>query len=95
MDARQQGKYFWLVMESPPHPLMHFGMSGILPARKTRGNYLAPEILEVCARTERGAKGTGCIRGLSQAGEDTINRRKSGRHEDNYTSQRERAGSSD
>jgi formamidopyrimidine-DNA glycosylase len=28
LDARQQGKYFWLVMDSPPHPLMHFGMSG-------------------------------------------------------------------
>ena len=26
--AKQQGKYFWLEMESPPHPLMHFGMSG-------------------------------------------------------------------
>ncbi|KAF2196701.1 TPR-like protein [Delitschia confertaspora ATCC 74209] len=28
MAAKQQGKYFWLEMESPPHPLMHFGMSG-------------------------------------------------------------------
>jgi formamidopyrimidine-DNA glycosylase len=28
LDARQQGKYFWLVMDSAPHPLMHFGMSG-------------------------------------------------------------------
>lgn len=28
VDARQQGKYFWLVMDSPPHPLMHFGMAG-------------------------------------------------------------------
>ncbi|KAK8193733.1 formamidopyrimidine-DNA glycosylase [Phyllosticta capitalensis] len=28
IDARQQGKYFWLVLSSPPHPLMHFGMSG-------------------------------------------------------------------
>lgn len=28
LDARQQGKYFWLVMDSPPHPLMHFGMTG-------------------------------------------------------------------
>ncbi|PSN73119.1 TPR-like protein [Corynespora cassiicola Philippines] len=28
IDARQQGKYFWLEMESAPHPLMHFGMSG-------------------------------------------------------------------
>ena len=29
LDARQQGKYFWLVMDQPPHPLMHFGMSGM------------------------------------------------------------------
>jgi len=28
LDAQQQGKYFWLVMSSPPHPLMHFGMTG-------------------------------------------------------------------
>ncbi len=28
LDARQQGKYFWMVMSSPPHPLMHFGMTG-------------------------------------------------------------------
>lgn len=28
VNAKQQGKYFWLEMESPPHPLMHFGMSG-------------------------------------------------------------------
>lgn len=28
VDARQQGKYFWLVMSSPPHPLLHLGMTG-------------------------------------------------------------------
>ncbi|KAF1930932.1 uncharacterized protein M421DRAFT_3203 [Didymella exigua CBS 183.55] len=28
LDARQQGKYFWLIMESRPHPLMHLGMTG-------------------------------------------------------------------
>lgn len=27
-DAHQQGKYFWLEMDKPPHPLMHFGMTG-------------------------------------------------------------------
>ncbi|KAI1966711.1 hypothetical protein LOZ58_000199 [Ophidiomyces ophidiicola] len=26
----QQGKYFWLVMSEPPHPVMHFGMTGWL-----------------------------------------------------------------
>lgn len=28
VDVGRQGKYFWLVMDSSPHPLMHFGMSG-------------------------------------------------------------------
>ncbi|KAI5839845.1 Formamidopyrimidine-DNA glycosylase N-terminal domain-containing protein, partial [Morchella snyderi] len=28
LEARQWGKYFWLVMGSSPHPLMHFGMTG-------------------------------------------------------------------
>ncbi|KAI9891174.1 MAG: hypothetical protein M1814_003017 [Vezdaea aestivalis] len=28
LDAQQQGKYFWLVLSSPPHPLIHFGMTG-------------------------------------------------------------------
>ena len=28
LDARHQGKYFWLVMDSKPHPLMHLGMTG-------------------------------------------------------------------
>ncbi|KAI5800073.1 Formamidopyrimidine-DNA glycosylase H2TH domain-containing protein [Geopyxis carbonaria] len=26
--AKQWGKYFWLVMDRAPHPLMHFGMAG-------------------------------------------------------------------
>ena len=28
VGAKQQGKYFWLEMDSPPHPLMHLGMTG-------------------------------------------------------------------
>ncbi|KAF3935092.1 hypothetical protein ABW19_dt0202981 [Dactylella cylindrospora] len=28
VGAGQQGKYFWMIMDSPPHPLMHFGMTG-------------------------------------------------------------------
>ncbi|KAF2094556.1 TPR-like protein [Rhizodiscina lignyota] len=28
VGARQQGKYFWLEMSEPPHPLMHLGMTG-------------------------------------------------------------------
>ncbi|KAI9840044.1 MAG: hypothetical protein M1819_000236 [Sarea resinae] len=28
VDVGQQGKYFWLTMSSPPHPCLHFGMTG-------------------------------------------------------------------
>ncbi|THV47021.1 hypothetical protein BGAL_0341g00020 [Botrytis galanthina] len=27
-SAGQQGKYFWMIMSSPPHPMFHFGMTG-------------------------------------------------------------------
>lgn len=37
VDAQQQGKYFWLVMDKPPHPLMHFGMTGWIRFRGTKG----------------------------------------------------------
>lgn len=30
VGAGQQGKYFWIAMSSPPHPVMHFGMAGWL-----------------------------------------------------------------
>jgi formamidopyrimidine-DNA glycosylase len=30
VGAGQQGKYFWMIMSSPPHPVMHFGMTGWL-----------------------------------------------------------------
>ncbi|KAM7191594.1 hypothetical protein V8F33_008826 [Rhypophila sp. PSN 637] len=28
LSAGTQGKYFWLVLDKPPHPVMHFGMTG-------------------------------------------------------------------
>ncbi|ESZ90149.1 putative formamidopyrimidine-DNA glycosylase [Sclerotinia borealis F-4128] len=28
LGAGQQGKYFWMIMSSPPHPVLHFGMTG-------------------------------------------------------------------
>lgn len=28
VSAGQQGKYFWLIMNEPPHAVMHFGMAG-------------------------------------------------------------------
>ncbi|KAJ5899052.1 hypothetical protein N7495_003796 [Penicillium taxi] len=30
IGASQQGKYFWITMDSPPHVVMHFGMAGWL-----------------------------------------------------------------
>ncbi|KAK5090985.1 hypothetical protein LTR05_001163 [Lithohypha guttulata] len=30
VDAGQQGKYFWMIMSTPPHPVIHFGMAGWL-----------------------------------------------------------------
>ena len=28
IDGKQQGKYFWIELDKPPHLLMHFGMAG-------------------------------------------------------------------
>ncbi|KAF2189796.1 TPR-like protein [Zopfia rhizophila CBS 207.26] len=42
VDVRQQGKYFWLEMESPPHPLMHFGMSGWMKFSNDNSTYYRP-----------------------------------------------------
>lgn len=42
VDARQQGKYFWLEMDSPPHPLMHFGMSGWMKFSNDDTTYYRP-----------------------------------------------------
>ncbi|KAL8770061.1 MAG: hypothetical protein Q9209_004099 [Squamulea sp. 1 TL-2023] len=42
VDARQQGKYFWLVMSSPPHPLFHFGMAGWWKIRDLETAYYRP-----------------------------------------------------
>lgn len=30
VSSAQQGKYFWMIMSSPPHLVMHFGMAGWL-----------------------------------------------------------------
>ncbi|KAM5453835.1 hypothetical protein MaudCBS49596_002458 [Microsporum audouinii] len=35
----QQGKYFWMIMSSPPHPVMHFGMTGWLKIRSENTYY--------------------------------------------------------
>ena len=39
VDVGQQGKYFWMVMSSPPHPLMHFGMAGWLKMKSEHTYY--------------------------------------------------------
>ncbi|GAM82117.1 hypothetical protein ANO11243_000960 [Dothideomycetidae sp. 11243] len=44
LDARQQGKYFWLVADSPPHPVMHLGMTGWVKfSNDDSGAYKAPK----------------------------------------------------
>jgi formamidopyrimidine-DNA glycosylase len=42
VDAKQQGKYFWLEMDSPPHPLIHFGMSGWMKFSDDHTAYYRP-----------------------------------------------------
>lgn len=39
VDAGQQGKYFWMIMSSPPHPVMHFGMAGWLKFKSEHSFY--------------------------------------------------------
>ena len=39
VSAGQQGKYFWMAMSSPPHPLMHFGMAGWLKIKDQHTYY--------------------------------------------------------
>ncbi|KEF56485.1 formamidopyrimidine-DNA glycosylase [Exophiala aquamarina CBS 119918] len=43
VDAGQQGKYFWIIMSSPPHPVMHFGMSGWLKFNSEHTYYYQPK----------------------------------------------------
>ncbi|MCJ1223577.1 hypothetical protein MMC12_000220 [Toensbergia leucococca] len=42
LDAGQQGKYFWLIMSSPPHPVFHFGMAGWWKIRNEETAYYKP-----------------------------------------------------
>jgi formamidopyrimidine-DNA glycosylase len=39
IGAGSQGKYFWLVLDSPPHPVMHFGMTGWIHIRGEQTAY--------------------------------------------------------
>lgn len=39
ISAGSQGKYFWLVLDSPPHPVLHFGMTGWMHIKGMRTGY--------------------------------------------------------
>lgn len=39
VGAGNQGKYFWILLDSPPHPVMHFGMTGWIHIRGERTEY--------------------------------------------------------
>lgn len=43
VDAGQQGKYFWIVMDQPPHLLMHFGMTGWIKFNHDETAYYKPQ----------------------------------------------------
>jgi formamidopyrimidine-DNA glycosylase len=46
VGAGQQGKYFWLVMDKAPHPLMHFGMTGWLKFKSEDTYYYRKKVGE-------------------------------------------------
>ncbi|EPE10388.1 formamidopyrimidine-dna glycosylase [Ophiostoma piceae UAMH 11346] len=39
VGAGSQGKYFWLLLDSPPHAVMHFGMTGWIHIKGMRTGY--------------------------------------------------------
>ena len=43
LSAGQQGKYFYLVCDSPPHPVMHLGMTGWIRFNNDDSSYYKPE----------------------------------------------------
>ncbi|KAL2170237.1 hypothetical protein VTG60DRAFT_5105 [Thermothelomyces hinnuleus] len=53
LSAGTQGKYFWLVLDQPPHPVMHFGMTGWIHIKGDRTAYtnyykkMKPEEMDV------------------------------------------------
>ena len=59
VDARQQGKYFWLVMESPPHPVLHFGMTGWVKFKGDGGEGEYRRMKEKKERQKAARDGTG------------------------------------
>jgi len=55
LGARQQGKYFWLEMSSPPHPLMHLGMTGWIKFSNEETFYYKAKNEEMDKIAEKGA----------------------------------------
>jgi formamidopyrimidine-DNA glycosylase len=43
VGAGQQGKYFWMIMSKPPHPVIHFGMSGWIDFKSEHTYYYRPK----------------------------------------------------
>ncbi|KAL7622310.1 hypothetical protein AAE478_007814 [Parahypoxylon ruwenzoriense] len=39
VEVGSQGKYFWMVLSSPPHPVMHLGMTGWVQIRGIQTGY--------------------------------------------------------
>ncbi|KAK8038013.1 Formamidopyrimidine-DNA glycosylase N-terminal domain-containing protein [Apiospora phragmitis] len=39
VSAGSQGKYFWITLDTPPHPVMHFGMTGWIHIRSEQTGY--------------------------------------------------------
>ncbi|KAI6088592.1 Formamidopyrimidine-DNA glycosylase N-terminal domain-containing protein [Hypoxylon rubiginosum] len=39
VDVGSQGKYFWMVLSGPPHPVMHLGMTGWVQIRGVQTGY--------------------------------------------------------
>ncbi|KAI1100599.1 Formamidopyrimidine-DNA glycosylase N-terminal domain-containing protein [Jackrogersella minutella] len=39
LEVGSQGKYFWMVLSSPPHPVMHLGMTGWVHIRGIQTGY--------------------------------------------------------
>lgn len=42
-DVGRQGKYLWLVMATPPHPVMHLGMTGWIKFSNDESAYYRPK----------------------------------------------------
>lgn len=53
VSAGSQGKYFWMTLDKPPHPVMHFGMTGWIHIKGRQTAYskylkkLKPEFAEL------------------------------------------------